>query len=127
MSERSVSHATFVIRRDYGATPAIVFNAFADAAIKRRWFVEGEGWTIDAFTSDFSVGGRERSRFRFGNGPMVVDDTVYLEILQNQRIVFSYTMTVAGRPISASLGTLELTARGGPRHAPDIHRAERLP
>ncbi len=33
------------------------------------------------------------------------NDTIYLEIVANRRIVFSYTMTVAGRLISASLGT----------------------
>ncbi|NUS70313.1 MAG: hypothetical protein HOQ41_18345 [Ensifer adhaerens] len=53
-----------------------------------------------------------RSRFRFGNGPVICNDTIYLEIVANRRIVFSYTMTVAGRLISASLGTLEFAADG---------------
>ncbi|HEV7317847.1 MAG TPA: SRPBCC family protein [Ensifer sp.] len=110
MIERSVGHATFVIRRSYAAPPRCVFHAFADAAIKRRWFVEGEGWTIDEFTSDFTVGGRERSRFRFGDGPTMTNDTIYLEIVPNERIVFSYTMTVSGTPISISLGTLQFAA-----------------
>ncbi|KQX14476.1 polyketide cyclase [Ensifer sp. Root423] len=112
MNERSAGHATFVIRRSYAATPATVFHAFADPATKRRWFFEGEGWTVDEFTSSFEVGGREHSRFRFGNGPVMCNDTIYLEIVANKRIVFSYTMTVAGRPISASLGTLEFSADG---------------
>ncbi len=29
---------------------------FADSAIKRRWYVKGEGWQIDEFTVDFRVG-----------------------------------------------------------------------
>ncbi|MGF6157530.1 uncharacterized protein YndB with AHSA1/START domain [Ensifer sp. KUDG1] len=112
MNERSVRHATFVIRRSYAATPATVFHAFADPATKRRWFVEGEGWTVEEFSASFEVGGREHSRFRFGNGPVMRNDTIYLEIVANERIVFSYTMTVAGRRISASLGTLEFAAEG---------------
>ncbi len=112
MTERSVNHATFVIRRSFAATPARVFHAFADAATKRRWFVEGEGWTIEAFTSLFEVGGREHSLFRFGNDPAISNDTIYLEIVPNERIVFSYTMTVDERPISVSLGTLEFVAEG---------------
>jgi uncharacterized protein YndB with AHSA1/START domain len=64
MTKRSVVHATFVIERTYDATPARVFKAFADPVAKRRWFVEGEGWEVDAFELDFRVGGFERSRFR---------------------------------------------------------------
>ena len=46
MAERSVTHATFTLERTYDAPPAKVFKAFADPAIKRRWFVEGEGWEV---------------------------------------------------------------------------------
>ena len=57
MTQRSVTHATFVLERVYDAAPARVFKAFADPAAKRRWFAEGEGWQIDAFDADFRVGG----------------------------------------------------------------------
>ena len=57
MAERSVTHATFTLERTYDAPPAKVFKAFADPAIKRRWFVEGEGWEVDEFTGEFKVGG----------------------------------------------------------------------
>jgi uncharacterized protein YndB with AHSA1/START domain len=43
MTERSVTHATFTLQRIYDAPLAKVFKAFADPAIKRRWFAEGEG------------------------------------------------------------------------------------
>jgi uncharacterized protein YndB with AHSA1/START domain len=65
MSQRSVTHATFTIERTYDAPPRRVFKAFADPAIKRRWFAEGEGWEIEEFMVVFRVGGTERSRFRF--------------------------------------------------------------
>ncbi len=38
MTERSVTHATFVVERLYDASPARVFAAWADPAAKRRWF-----------------------------------------------------------------------------------------
>ena len=69
MTERSVTHATFVIERVYDAAPEKVFAACADPAAKRRWFVEGEGWHIDKFEMDFRPGGIETSVFRFGDGP----------------------------------------------------------
>lgn len=111
MEQRSVNHSTFVIERNYPATPERVFTAFADPAKKRRWFVEGEGFEIESFEMDFRVGGTERSRFRGTSGPVqgmaMGNDTTYQDIVPNQRVVFAYTMTVGGKRISASLATIE--------------------
>lgn len=112
MTECSVNHATFVIARSYRASPARVFKAFADPVVKRRWFIEGEGWTIDEFTPCFTEGGRELSRFRFGAGPAMSNETVYQQIVPGERIVFSYAMTIGGKRISVSLATIELVAEG---------------
>jgi uncharacterized protein YndB with AHSA1/START domain len=38
MTERKVTHSTFVVERTYPASPARVFAAFADPKIKDRWF-----------------------------------------------------------------------------------------
>jgi uncharacterized protein YndB with AHSA1/START domain len=114
MTERSVTHSTFRIERSYDdASPEQVFFAFADKASKRRWFVEGEGWEIDSFEMDFRPGGVESSAFRYQGGPVVTNHTVYQDIVENQRIVFAYSMTVADSRISASLGTIELFPEGG--------------
>ena len=112
MAERSVTHATFSIERTYDSPLAKVFNAFADPAIKRAWLVEGEGWQIDEFVADFKVGGFERSRFRFRGGTPVRNDTVYHDIVPNERIIFGYTMTVGENRISASLVTFQFKAAG---------------
>lgn len=111
-TDRSVTHATLVIPRRYPATPERVFQAFADPAIKRRWFVEAEGWTIEEFSPDFTEGGGDRGRFRFRDGPLVSNDTVYHEIVPGQRIVFSYAMALDGKRISVSLATIEIAADG---------------
>jgi uncharacterized protein YndB with AHSA1/START domain len=113
MTERSVSHATFTLERTYDAPPAKVFNAFADPAIKRRWFVEGEGWDVEEFTPDFKVGGYERSRFRFRGGAPIRNDTTYHDIVPNERIIMAYTMTIGENRISASLATFEFKPEGG--------------
>lgn len=112
MSERTVVHHTFVIERTYAAAASRVFAAFADPGIKRRWFVDGEGWEVEAFNADFRVGGRESSRFRFGGGEEVCNETVYQDIVPDCRIVMTYTMTVGGKRISASLATIELRPSG---------------
>lgn len=118
MSDRTVSHSTFIIERAFPAPPAQVFLALADPARKRRWFAEGEGFALDSFEMDFRVGGFERSRFRFKAGAPLPDgtacanDSVYLDIVTNERVVLAYTMTVGGNRISASQSTFELLAEG---------------
>ena len=112
MAERSVTHATFTLERSYDAPPAKVFKAFADPAIKRRWFVEGEGWEVEEFTTEFKVGGVERSRFRFKGGEPIRNDTSYHDIVPNERIIFAYTMTIGEKRISASLATLQFKQAG---------------
>ena len=43
MSNRSVTHTTFVIERTYPVPPARVFAAFADVELKERWFSMPQG------------------------------------------------------------------------------------
>jgi uncharacterized protein YndB with AHSA1/START domain len=102
----------FNIERKYPVPPARVFFAFADQATKRRWLIEGEGWEVFDFTSDFRVGGSDMSRFSFRGGPEVRNDTQFQDIVPDRRIVFSYRMTVGAKPLSASLVTVELVPSG---------------
>jgi uncharacterized protein YndB with AHSA1/START domain len=107
-----VVHASFSIERTYPVAPARVFHAFADPETKRRWFVEADGFEVDSYTSDFQVGGREESRFQFKGNEQVPpapmgNDTIYMDIVPDERLVIAYAMTMAGRPFSASLATIE--------------------
>ena len=109
-------HKSFTIERVYPTTAARVFAAFTDPVKKRRWFAEGVGFIVDSFTLDFRVGGFERTRFRYGDGPPMTNDCVFLDIIDNERMVFAYSMTIGGAPLSASLSTIELEpAKGGTR------------
>jgi uncharacterized protein YndB with AHSA1/START domain len=112
MSTPSIVHSTFSIERSYPVKPARVFAAFSDIDIKRRWFVEGEGWQIDEYKMDFREGGQELSRFRFENGPPMSNLTVYQDIVANKRMVFVYAMKMGDKRISASLASIELFASG---------------
>ena len=112
MAGRTVVHDTIVTERTYGRPPDRVFAAWRDPATKREWFAEGEGWRIEEYGLDFRVGGREHGRFRRGNGPETRNETVYLDIVPDRRIVLAYTMTVGDTRISVSLATVEIAPLG---------------
>jgi len=97
-----------VIERNYPAPPDRLFAAFSDPAKKRRWFSGDKDFEPNNFEMDFRVGGRERSSFR-AQGVTCTNDTVYLDIVPNRRIVIAYTMTLGDRRISSSHATFELS------------------
>ncbi len=108
-----VKHATFAIERSYPVPPEKVFAAFSDPKIKQRWFADNPGWTTSAYSLDFRAGGREHSSRTAPDGKNTyANDTLYQDIVPNQRIIFAYTMEANGKRISASLGTVELEAAG---------------
>ncbi|RTE10635.1 SRPBCC family protein [Paenibacillus whitsoniae] len=101
MTERFVKHATFVVERTYAAPPAKVYMAWADPALKAKWFSKA-----DIF--EFQVGGKEYSKGGPPGGPIFTFDACYQEIVPEQRIVYSYTLDSNDTRISASLTTIEL-------------------
>ncbi len=118
IEKRSVTHGTFVIERNYPASPEKVFAALADPAKKQRWYAaEGNGSTVESFEMDFRVGGNDHTvrRFKEGSpfpGTTLENHTNYQDIVPNKRVVFAYTMTLGEKRISASLGTFELVPAG---------------
>ena len=113
MTETILYHSSFTIERHYPAAPDKVFDCFAKEEKLRRWLVEGEGWTVDAFRHDFTVGGKDHSAFRWQNGPQITNDGVYHEIVENERIITSYSMAMEGKTFSVSLLTQTFEARDG--------------
>lgn len=113
MGERSIEHASFSIERRYDVPPATVFEAWADAAAKARWFSEAEEWVAGPLELDFRVGGREVQRSRPEGGPVHTYRAIYWDIVANQRIVYTYEMLRDETRLSVSLATIELEADGG--------------
>ena len=107
MKQRSVTHATFVIERNYPASPERVFGAFSDPVKKVRWMSADKEFHPDEFEMDFRVGGSERSSFQ-AQGVTCINDTVYRDIVPNRRIVIAYTMALGDQRISSSHATFEL-------------------
>lgn len=112
MTQRFVTHTTFVIERNYPAAPARVFAAFADPKIKARWFAGPDDWGSSAFELDFRVGGREVNSGGPKGGPVYSFNALYQDIVPDERIVFSYDMHLDQTRISVSLTTVEFRAEG---------------
>jgi uncharacterized protein YndB with AHSA1/START domain len=112
MTKRSVDHAKFVIERTYSASPARVFNAWADPAAKARWFVGPDELKEVGREIDFRVGGRERLSSEPAGGPIHLFDCLYHDIMPDRRIVYAYDMYLDQRRISVSLATVEFEPAG---------------
>jgi uncharacterized protein YndB with AHSA1/START domain len=113
VNAHAVVHAQFSIVRHYAAAPPWVFAAWADPAIRQRWFVEASDWETADYAHDFRLGGREQGRFRRAAGdPCYDNETHYLDIVAPRRIVMAYTMARDGMRISASLLTVQFDADG---------------
>ncbi len=115
MTERSVEHASFSFERNYEASPAEVFAAWADPAAKARWFRNPEGWVGGAYELDFRVGGRESQSGGPEGGPMNIYRALYWDIIQNERIVYTYEMLEDETRVSVSLAVVELEPADGTR------------
>ena len=103
MSKRSTTHATFVIERAYDAPRERVFSAWADQASKSRWFGPGEEHELD-----FRVGGREHLLARMDDGTAYSFDAIYQDIVDDERIIYSYDMHRDDVRISVSVTTVEM-------------------
>ena len=115
----NTNHGTFFIERRYDSKAQRVFAAWSDADAKRTWFVEGKGWELRSYELDFREGGREDSHFRFLDGVKVFgeetsfsNETVYEEIVPNERLIFTYAMSRNGKRFSVSLATVEFKPDG---------------
>lgn len=107
-----IVHGQFTIDRHYPLPPDRVFGAFADPAIRRRWFAEGEGWEVETYDLDLRPGGHETSSFRYRGGPRMENRTVVHEVVTDTLIVSTYVMAVDGKTISVSLTTTEFEPEG---------------
>jgi uncharacterized protein YndB with AHSA1/START domain len=88
------------------ASPATVFADGADPALKQRWFTAGGS----PYSSDFRVGGAESTVTPGGVAPLITYEAVYRDIVENERIVLTYEMSIDRRRMSIAVVTVEFAA-----------------
>ncbi len=107
-------HGSFTVERELAASPGRVFSAYADVAVRRRWF-RMPGDPARAFHElDFRVGGHEAASGVFaptGEAEEVLEyRSAFWDVAPGARIVFSYSFTLDGVRRWASLVTVSLSA-----------------
>lgn len=117
MTERTTHHATFTIERDFPVPAPLAFKAWADPAARACWFVGPKGkWQEISRAADFRIGGREQVSGTHEGGVVSAFDCRYLDIVPDQRIVYSYVMHLNDKLISVSLATIEFESTGKGTH-----------
>lgn len=107
-----IAHATIVMERAYSASPTRVFAAWADVEARKRWSAPADHIRIDYESADFREGGRDVSRCIEPNNEDYVATVTYLDIRNDQRIVFAEDVVHGEKRVSAALISMELTPQG---------------
>jgi len=108
--ERSAVHDTFSYDRHYDAKPERVYRAFADPGAKAQWFTGPPESKQEDVSFDFREGGKETTTTIIGDGTRFAFIATYTDIVPDERIVYTYEMTMNGQRISVSIATIELRA-----------------
>jgi uncharacterized protein YndB with AHSA1/START domain len=116
-----VLHGSFTVERDLAASPDRVYSAYADFAVRRRWFRIPGDPSRGSHELDFRVGGHEAASGVFAPTGEAEEALSYRATFWNlepgARIVFSYSVTLNGVRRWASLVTVSLSALPPPSGA----------
>lgn len=112
MTNQPVLHGSFTVSRHIAAPLDSIFAAFSDLSIRQRWFrIPGKPGT-DHHELDFRVGGVEilRGRFAASDELQHIEHRAwFLDIIDHERIVYTYELLLDGRRRSVSLVSIQLT------------------
>lgn len=109
----------FTQTRSLAAPPGQVFAAYADLAVRRRWFRIPSEPDAAHHELDFRPGGGEVARGTFaasGVPERIEYRSHFFDIVPAERIVYAYETAVDGRRLAVSLATVELAPEPGGTH-----------
>ena len=108
-----VLHGSFTVERDLDVPPHQVFRAFADPSLRTRWFRMPSSFRDSSHELDFRVGGHERASSTFDPTGTATPERLsynatFIDIAENERLVFAYDFTLDDIRRWTSLVTVEL-------------------
>ena len=102
------SDRELVLTRLIDAPREKLYRAWTEPALMKQWFAP-RPWTTPVVETDVRVGGSSRIVMRGPDGPEFPNRGVYLEVVPNERLVFTDAYTSAWEPSAKPFMTVALT------------------
>jgi uncharacterized protein YndB with AHSA1/START domain len=100
-----------ILTRIIDAPRAKVFKAWTDPELLKKWFAPAP-WTTPVVETDVRHGGSSLIVMRSPDGSEFPNRGVYLEVVENERLVFTNAYTKAWEPSEKPFMTVILTFEG---------------
>lgn len=107
-STPSTNDRELVLTRIFNAPPAKVYKAWTDAEVLKQWFAPLP-WTTPTAKLDVRAGGANEITMRSPDGNDFPNRGIYLEVVPNERLVFTDAYTSAWEPSEKPFMTVVLT------------------
>lgn len=88
MTTATPADRTLILSRTFDAPPALVFKAWTDPALLKQWFVP-RPWSIARVENDVRAGGSNLIVMRDPDGNEYPNQGIYLDVIPNERLVFT--------------------------------------
>lgn len=107
MNHETAVHQTNTITRQFPVSRARLYKAWSDLDARRAWSAPSEDVTLRYDHADFSVGGTDDCVCVWEGQDVHRVLTRWLDIVENQRLLFLETVTDMTRTMGSSLVTAE--------------------
>jgi uncharacterized protein YndB with AHSA1/START domain len=104
----SVEDRDLILTRTINASPEKVFAAWTKPELMKQWFAPAP-WTTPIVETDVRPGGSSLIVMRGPDGTEFPNRGVYLEVIENKRLVTTDAFTQAWQPSQKPFITIELT------------------
>jgi uncharacterized protein YndB with AHSA1/START domain len=102
-----VTHDTISVTRELAAPIERVFHLWSDTKALQQWYLpSGDGWESEVLEHSFEVGGRNHLSFGRVGEPPFREDCRYEDIAQNERIIFSATVSTGDVRLASGSGQI---------------------
>ena len=97
-----------ILTRTFNTSREKIFNAWTEPALLKQWFAPLP-WTTSKVETDVRIGGGSLIVMRSPEGKDYPGHGVYLEVVKNQRLVFTDAFTKAWEPSDKPFMVVALT------------------
>lgn len=110
MNVNATHHGTVVVEQRVEAALPLVYAAFADHKAREAWGAPSASAAFFYDEADFRVGGRDIARCGAKDDPKFVVESRYVDIIPEQRIVWTETIREIDKFLAANITTLGFKA-----------------